>query len=417
MKEKTTLIIVVFLSILFFLIIITYFIFHQKNNQKTQTQTPTISTQQNTINFNNQKDQTVHSPDSTINSSKEVFKRTLTINSSDSKQLTDLIKKLPLETETFSAFYLPLNNQVVFIPKNQAGYLAIDNFLKENGWERIATQYPKLIKITTIDSLNHYQNQEEIFFEQRDKVLKQIPTQTNNNLSPTSSPSQNSLSLLTDLLTIIFQSSSSLNQTSANPSQESTPFPTLFNPTGYLPQPATTSYQSLQNLFNEVGSRVGVPPKILEGVLTIEMPSTFNLTEQQINLYSTPGNVLPNCGPNLCSATGPMQMTIGVDNHGSPVCTDCRLRSCPNAWATYGNAVNIFTQDRHQPNPCNLRDNIYAAAYKLKTDSGANDPLNWTQEQVYRAGTRYYGRCDDSHRYQRLGNRTYCEFLWWYYTK
>jgi len=204
---------------------------------------------------------------------------------------------------------------------------------------------------------------------------------------------QNLFTMVVKFLKAIFSSidSTSVSQSSSSPMQST----------------STQVFSSLRELFNEVGTQVGVPPAILEAVMLMESPSTFNLDPQQIKQYSLPGNVIPGCGPNQCSATGPMQMTIGYDYNGSTSCSGCCWRGkcltrCPNAWATFG-----------QGNPCNLKDNIYAAARKLKNDSGAQSSSNWTKEQVFRAAERYYGDCTE--RFPGKNNMTYCEFVWWYY--
>lgn len=164
------------------------------------------------------------------------------------------------------------------------------------------------------------------------------------------------------------------------------------------------SVKSLRDIFMEVEQKVQIPARIIEGVLLVESPATFNFSETEIQNYSQPGATIPSCRPNACSAAGPMQMTTGIDNVGSSRCGGCGLNQCPNAWAQYGQGLQ----------PCNLRDSIYAGAAKLKKDSG-NKGGAWTQDQVYRAATSYYGSCGDNYRYTRLGGRTYCEFLWWYY--
>lgn len=176
------------------------------------------------------------------------------------------------------------------------------------------------------------------------------------------------------------------------------------------------SVKSLRELFSEIESKTKVPARIIEGVMLVESPSLLaSLTEEEVSVFSQPGASLPSCQPNVCSAAGPMQMTTGIDNKGSSTCSECGLSQCPNAWAGYGNSVNEYGGYSHQSNPCNLRDNVYAAAAKIKKDSG-NTGGAWTQDQVSRAAERYYGSCSDRYRYQRLGNRTYCEFLWWYYS-
>lgn len=173
-------------------------------------------------------------------------------------------------------------------------------------------------------------------------------------------------------------------------------------------EPPVYNISSFEELFNTVRNEIEVPPKILAAVMHIEMPSTFILSPEKVAQYSQEGARLPGCGPNVCSATGPMQMTTGTDDSRSSTCSNCCwndkcLTSCPNQWAVYG-----------QGDPCNLLDNVFAAARKLKNDSGSDSPTDWTQEQVYQASRRYYGNC--TVKYERLGNRTYCEYVWWYYT-
>lgn len=188
-------------------------------------------------------------------------------------------------------------------------------------------------------------------------------------------------------------------------------------PASRQPPPTATAVKSFREIFTEVGGKVGVPPRLLESVLAIEHGDyLINFTSEQVSAYSVPGAVIPKCGPNECSAAGAMQMTIGVDNRGSSVCAACGegLKQCPNMWGAYGKSVNTNGGYTHPPNPCNLRDNIYAAAAKIKNDSG-NSGGPWTKEQVFRVGLRYYGSC--SKKFSFLNDMTYCEFLWWHYGK
>lgn len=334
-------------------------------------------------------------------------------NQDEEIKFENLIKNTPINEENYSIFYSPLLNKVYFKPKNDQGKKEIKELLKNYQLEALMSKFPQNFIINETINQEKINLEENNFLENQQKGLfinnhELTPTFMVTPFSPTIFPSssekkENPFAPLVELLKILYQ----MQQVSETIS----PSPSIF-----LPQPSPSLPNNLTQLFNDVGQRVGVPVKILEGVLTIETPSTFNLTSDQITLYSQPGNRIDNCAPNPCSATGPMQMTIGIDDSGSTQCLKCGLTDCPNAWASYGRAVNIFTNDIHTPDPCNLRDNIFAAAYKLKTDSKATDPLNWTQEQVYEAGRRYYGSCADKYRYPRLGNRTYCEFLWWYYT-
>lgn len=258
--------------------------------------------------------------------------------------------------------------------------------------------------------------------------IKRFPLSQSINLSPTEvqysrSQNENLSSILIDLFKIFFSvptsttseseikdieitpSSSSLNQ--PNKLAAETPTPTISNS---LPVVKESYFSSLREIFNEVGIQTGVPPAVLEAVLQVEMPSVFRYTPEQIRQYSLPGNVIPDCQPNVCSATGPMQMTIGRDADNNPLCPKCCWQGscldtkggCPNAWAIYG-----------QGEPCNLKDNIAAAARKLKNDSRSLSATDWSEDEVYRASYRYYGNC--TVKYPRLGDRTYCEYVWWYY--
>lgn len=174
--------------------------------------------------------------------------------------------------------------------------------------------------------------------------------------------------------------------------------------------PPNPNVENLSGLLGQIGNESGVPEKILEAVLQIEGPQTFDLTKDEAQKYSQSGAVLPNCGPNECSAIGPMQITTGTDNSGSNLCQKCACYPtycpvCPNAWL----------KNNCSGNPCNLKDNISCAAKKLKSDSGGSGSTNWTQEQVYQAAESYYGECET--KFERLGNKTYCEFVWDYYNK
>lgn len=193
-----------------------------------------------------------------------------------------------------------------------------------------------------------------------------------------------------------------------------------------LPNPPTNpnpTFTSLHELFNEIASKVGLPQKILEGVVIIEgggiQGSLFNATPEQIKEWATPGKEMTPCGNNACSARGVMQLTTGADDKGDPTCPRCAgaKGTCPNAWGAYSAEIKD-----HTPLVCNLHDNIYAAAVKLKNDSHASSPISWTKDEVYRAAVRYYGSCDSNHKYTRdFGEGkmtgTYCELLWAYYSR
>ncbi len=184
----------------------------------------------------------------------------------------------------------------------------------------------------------------------------------------------------------------------------------------------STQAESIDELLKEVGKKVGVPFGVLKGVLMIEGPKYLDLDSDKVKRYSKSGYIIPGCTPNVCSATGPMQITIGYDQNGSNLCPSCCWQGsclntkggCPNQWAIYGSAVQKYFDNERIPNPCNLLDNFYAAAAKLKRDSRTGSKnTNWSKDEVYRASLRYYGNC--TIKYKRLLNKTYCEFVYYIY--
>jgi len=172
------------------------------------------------------------------------------------------------------------------------------------------------------------------------------------------------------------------------------------------------SFLALDELWEYVGNKVGVPPCLLDAVSYIEYATVNNYSPSQIQQYQQPGQVIPNCPWNYCSAAGHMQMTMGIDERGDTKCTRCGHGYCPNAWASsnQGQAVLRYEGGGYNPNVCNLRDSTFAAAQKLKNDSGtAPSDMNWSTDKMIYVGGRYYG--SSTQRHERLQNRTYGEFI------
>ncbi len=209
---------------------------------------------------------------------------------------------------------------------------------------------------------------------------------------------------------------------STNPSSIPTPLNSLTPfPTNVIPsqtpggKPVDQTFTAIQTFYDYVGQKVSVPTCVIEAISYMEYTPVLKYTPEQVNQYIQPGQKIPNCPWNSCSAAGHMQMTIGTDERGSTSCNRCCwngkcLNSCPNAWGSYGNAVNQYDGASHQSNVCNLRDSTFAAAKKLKQDSGTQaGNRNWDQNAIFQAGKRYFGECKTP--FQHLGNRTYCEFI------
>jgi hypothetical protein len=195
----------------------------------------------------------------------------------------------------------------------------------------------------------------------------------------------------------------------------SSPHPT---PTPSLP--VNKTFTTMRDVFEQVGCKVGVPPRVLEKVALIEYAPVFKLSAAQIEAATKNGGVMPNCPLNYCAAIGVMQMTIDHDERGDRSCRRCYPSaanpSCANQWATYGNAVTKYEDlPGYTPNACNIRDNVYAAALKLKRDSGSSKQVcganaqQWSQNEVYAATRAYYGACVTNEGYG------YCAEVWKYY--
>lgn len=163
----------------------------------------------------------------------------------------------------------------------------------------------------------------------------------------------------------------------------------------------------LETIIRDAARSFDIPPAILSAVAWIEGPSMWNLSETDINAYSAPGAQMPqNCQPNGCGARGPMQFVNGG------VATDCGIytgTTMGDSWAPYSNAVNEATSGSRTTNVCNILDSIYAAGKKLKANSGATS-ADWTEGEANNAGSGYHGNCYE--KFPRLGDRTYCGFLW-----
>ena len=457
MKEKVFILIAVSIFILFILIILTSLL-SKKGQNPPLTLKPTINPTLSLNKITKVKDNALKN-DKVVFFEKNILPKIKVLPKDEAQKINDLTKKLPLENEDFSALYLPLSNRVVFFTKNEKGRQKVDNFLKALNLDHFPNQYPHLITITdNWQIVEDYKKDEENMMVAKSEALKaslaqplEFPISTSSHqltltpaalITPPLSPApfNNPFVILAEIFKIFYEnmppekipcfdpscSNLNLSPTASNQPFSPSPFPTIFNPPINFPSFSSPGYQSLQSLFKEAGEKVGVPPKILEGVAYIEYRQVFSLSPEDINLYSQPGAILPKCPINECSATGPMQITTGVDNKGSTSCSECPSikkkpppqQKCPNTWGNFAAKIPEHIDKNRRPNPCNLKDSIYAAAIILKDANRDSNSSSWTQKEVYKAGEKYHGKCDENYRYDILGdgNRwTYCEFLWWYY--
>ncbi len=336
------------------------------------------------------------------------------------ENIFSFINSLPYYSQNLEASYSALLNKVFINEKTKKGKDELKELLAKNSLT-LTDISPLIVTNKEIKNNNLSTTKKEA-----EEILKNVKIQQMLKPRPTPTPykyksieeyekekENKTLNALKNLFREIFYAVYTSEET-----PNITPTPII---PSHLPNLAPHGAPSLQNLISEVSQNVGIPRGVIEAVLKIENPAVFYLTENQIKEYSSPGKTWPNCGPNQCSATGPMQITTGKDNKGSPLCGQCCWQGrcldtrggCPNQWSLYKTAVNLYGKFNHSPNVCNIRDNIYAGASKLKHDSGSDNPVVWTKEEVFKAARAYYGDC--SVKFSRLGNRTYCEFVWDYY--
>ena len=153
-------------------------------------------------------------------------------------------------------------------------------------------------------------------------------------------------------------------------------------------------------------------------------------------------NLWGECKINQCGAAGPMQMTIGYDSYNDTTCSRCEYTKknyiekgkkpvCPaNAWNSVVREVKSLVGSS-SVSPCNIRENMYGAAIKIKRDStvyvGAGidctwphpdiykmqpvvNGIKWNIKAVYLSGCHYYGDCVTKN--PNSGNKNYCQYLW-----
>ncbi len=165
--------------------------------------------------------------------------------------------------------------------------------------------------------------------------------------------------------------------------------------------------EALNEIFNEVAMKVGVPAAILRAIASTECPTTFNLSDEDVEKFSAPGGAIPFCNdadpPNY--SDGPMQFL-------------------PSTWPMFANAVKKYGGYTHKPNVSNIRDSIYAAAMLLKehayiSETGSSTG-RWTQQDVTNAIACYNaGKCKNENvNYSALSNhvRKYVDSVWRYYS-
>lgn len=314
----------------------------------------------------------------------EIKSNIRSIPSSTASSLSTLDRKLPQTNSDFEMIHSPVVGQYFIRKKTPQADQKINDFLRENGISSIddVNRTAPIFVIVSEPVQNVAQKKEEEFISNKDEGIQESgPTPTSPPI-PTPGVDQQTAKdaqLLSELFkTILTFELETVETPSAGGEQV---------PSGQLSQASG----ALAAIFNEAGSKVGVAPKLLESFMRVECGRLLALPDEVINAYSQPGSGLPPnhyCFGNAWGAHGPMQF----------------IRT---TWARYASSVNRYGGYTHTPYIENIRDSVYAAAEKIKLDGRAANPFSWNQEEVYRSGRAYCGRC---HEIPACPN--YCQRVW-----
>lgn len=201
----------------------------------------------------------------------------------------------------------------------------------------------------------------------------------------------------------------------------------------HLPGRKEIASQNLEKIFEEVARQYCVPKAIIMAISQMEAGGTWSYRDEEVTNFSTPDwwekegckmdeKVVGDCTKGYCydtcrvtdlcpsySVVGPMQFE-------------------ESTWNGYKNQLEDDLS--HEPHRCNLRDSIFAAAMKIKADSGtgSSECTDWNKETVRRATRRYCGSCGiaeecgtnptaECEQQHRACGYSYCEAVWLLYNE
>lgn len=183
-----------------------------------------------------------------------------------------------------------------------------------------------------------------------------------------------------------------------------------------IPQSQPSPAQGLRSweaLFSEVGTKLNVPPLLLQAVKEAETGTNWmNLSPDEFERLTQPNAELDaaSCISNtaFCGEAGPMQVTTDRDGNGDPTCPRCgvKVTKCPN---TFGGLSSQTAQySNPSPKACNIKDNVYASAILLKMKSGVGENGTWTDDNIVSAIKGYGANCSIYYDHLRM---TYCQWV------
>ena len=161
----------------------------------------------------------------------------------------------------------------------------------------------------------------------------------------------------------------------------------------------------LQGIFVDAAKRACVPPELMLAIAQREAGGSFNYTDEQVARFTTPDWWLTASDEELrqgyCYNTcaDASLGCIGSDVQGI-------MQFERGTFNGYIDELRAILG--HEPNRCNARDVVYAAALKIKANSGtgAGECSGWGDDAVRQVAGRYCGgNCVDS----AACGRGYCE--------
>ncbi len=176
-------------------------------------------------------------------------------------------------------------------------------------------------------------------------------------------------------------------------------------PPGLLQMQST----KLKAIFKEAATDNCVPEALLLAIARREASGVFSYDDYQTDLFSTP-NWQNNATPDELKA-GYCYNTCSDPSLG---CTGSDVRGAMQfeAGTFAGYTSQLQSQLGHTPDRCNLKDSIYAAALKIKANSGtdAASCTGWNDHTVRQVAQSYCGSCSG----QACG-QNYCDAVSGYY--
>lgn len=311
-----------------------------------------------------------------------------TLSSAQSDAFIAARDGLPIRTDDLDIGYSSVLDKYFITKKTPQADEQLRAFLEENGLTDIKQDFPELFVETTEALDETISDAEEELLDEKAEV-ELTPTPTTPPSKEKESKRDRDLRLFTDLLktTLSFDLSGGKRLRDVLRSLEQS------SPTGDLPQsaqPSAATPEPLANIFIEAGTKVGLPPRLLEAFMRQECGHVITLTPQKIEEYSAAGQGLPPsdfCFGNSYGAQGPMQFL-------------------PSTFVAYATTVNKVGGHNRRPYIQNILDSVYGAAAKIKSDGRARSADVWTQEEVFRAAQSYCGACN------HVACPNYCQSVW-----